>query len=62
MPLVIVRHEYESTIRKFASRVFLVDASEEGYKWYVKGNQAGSNCWVHVYAEPLDDVATTRSW
>jgi len=50
---LIARHHPEL---QFASRVFLIDASEEGYKWYVKANQMTSNRWVYVYAEPLEDA------
>jgi len=53
---LIARHHPEL---QFASRVILVDASEQGYKWYVRANQMTSNRWVYVYAEPLEDVPTT---
>jgi hypothetical protein len=50
---LIARHHPEL---QFASRVMLVDASEEGYKWHVRANRMGSNCWSYVYASPLEDA------
>ena len=40
---------------QFASRVMLLDASEEGHKWYVRATQVNSNCWVYVYADPIEE-------
>jgi hypothetical protein len=50
---LIARHHPEL---QFASRVMLVNASEEGYKWHVRADKMGSNCWRYVYAEPLEDA------
>jgi len=54
---LIARHHPEL---QFASRVILVDASEEGYRWYVRANQVSSNRWVYVYADPLEDVPADK--
>ena len=40
----------------FANGIMLLDASEEGHKWYVRAIQTSSNSWVHVYADPLEDA------
>ena len=40
---------------QFASRVMLLDASEEGHRWYVRATQVNSNCWVYVYADPIEE-------
>jgi hypothetical protein len=55
---LIARHHPEL---QFASRVMLGDASEEGYKWYVRANQMSSNRWVYIYAEPLEDATPEES-
>ena len=39
-----------------AGGVWLLDASETSYKWYVRTDKLGSNRWVTVYADPLPDV------
>jgi hypothetical protein len=36
-----------------AGRVFLIDASETKYKWYVGTSKLGSNRWLYVYADPI---------
>jgi hypothetical protein len=40
---------------QFASRVMLLDASEEGHKWYVRATQVNSNHWIYVYADPVEE-------
>lgn len=55
---LMARHRPEL---QFASRVILVDASEEGYRWHVRANKMGSNCWSYVYAEPLEDAPADES-
>jgi hypothetical protein len=50
---LIARHHPEL---QFAGRVMLLDASEEDYKWHVRANKMGSNCWSYVYADPIADT------
>jgi len=55
---LIARHHPEL---QFASRVTLLDASEQGYKWYVRATQMTSNRWVYVYAAPVEDATAGES-
>ena len=54
---LIARHHPEL---QFADRIMLTNASEEGYKWYVKATKADSGHWVYVYADPVKDAGPTR--
>jgi hypothetical protein len=54
---LIARHHPEL---QFASRIMLVNASEEGYKWYVKATKTDSGNWIDVYANPVEDTPSGR--
>jgi hypothetical protein len=51
---LISRHHPEL---RHAGGVWLLDASETRYKWYVGTEKLGPNKWVTVYADPLGEDA-----
>lgn len=55
---LIARHHPEL---QFAGKVFLVNASEEGHKWYVKATQLDPNRWLYAYADPLGEGSLTHT-
>jgi hypothetical protein len=40
---------------EFAGKIFLLNASEEGHKWYVKATKLDRNRWLYAFADPLDE-------
>lgn len=49
---LIARHHPEL---QHAGGVWLLDASETSYKWYVRTEKLGRNKWLTVYADPLPE-------
>jgi len=47
---LIARHHPELRV---AGRLWLIDASETPYKWYIRSVQLGPNRWLYIYADPL---------
>ena len=50
---LIARHHPE--LQHAGGAVWLLDASETSYKWYVGSQKLGSNRWLTVYADPVVD-------
>lgn len=55
---LIARHHPEL---RFAGKIFLINASEEGHKWYVKAIQLDPNRWLYAYADPLDEISDIQT-
>jgi hypothetical protein len=49
---LVARHHSELAS---LGKVSLIQSDKPGYRWYVRSTPLGPNCWVTVYAEPLDE-------
>jgi len=54
---LIARHHPEL---QHAGGVWLLEVSENSYKWYVRTEKLGPNKWLTVYADPLPEPSTVQ--